>query len=209
MGSFVSSIWLFTWSFHYLFILKELFVMVRVALARIRSHLVPFFALADGTWTTDTLPTAQLPCMLFSPHAVDGVVVPCSPSSPPPRFASSYCRIAKGRPDCRNGELCVVRWSACIFDIFVLVSTACVVSSLRPICFVPTLPMDRIHRYPSDFLANVSIFAYCFYPPLTQVRSAAEQHRGRLPRGREGPDRIHGRDRDAAPAGTAGDQDDA
>jgi len=84
LGSFVSSIWLFTWSFHYLFILKELFVMVRVALARIRAHLVPFFALADGTWTTDTLPTAQLPCMLFSPHAVDGFVMPMLPLPLPP-----------------------------------------------------------------------------------------------------------------------------
>ena len=58
--------------------------MVRVALARIRAHLVPFFALADGTWTTDTLPTAQLPCMLFSPHAVDGFVMPMLPLPLPP-----------------------------------------------------------------------------------------------------------------------------
>ena len=77
--------------------------------------------------------------MLFSPHAVDGFVMPMLPLPLPPDSLLFIAESAREDPIVEMVSY-ALSWSACIFGIFVLVSTACVVSSLRSICFVADPP---------------------------------------------------------------------
>ena len=129
----------------------------------------------------------QLSCMLFSPHAVDGFVMPMLPLPLPPDSLLFIAESARQDPVVEMVSYAVsCVGSTCIFTFLVLVSTACVVSSLRPICFVADPPGGPYIRQITWLTSSLRIFL------LTQVRPAAEQHRRRLPRGREGPDRIRG-----------------